>query len=365
MPERSVEEVRHELADVELALEDAPAAKREAIEETRDLLVGELARLMAPEPIVVDSDAEEIAAPGVEDYTGMAGRVRGEHEVTVGPFGTELVVSSSGEDLWRVLDAHDEELILRELENRALPTLLYDFEGAGRTRMTDLSIYGVRECVRLLNATGKVRIGIDRNSLRLGVDAVDGVDYVTCTVYAEETVTGAGEFGIAREPRRMKIKKATADKYKAEGKPVFESAMPDGTLVYRTFDDHAEKKALAKATRNALRTMVPERMRQQMIAMKKGDASLLRVIERGAGATADAQLPAPADSERARGITAAIAHAWDGIRTLSREQGRATPPLMPGQYGNRLRLAAHSEEMLEALLGELDGMLTAMKEGKV
>jgi hypothetical protein len=349
--ERTAETVRHELADTELALEDASASKREGIEAARDALVEELARLTAPAEVVEGSAEEEVAETGAADYTG--------------PFGTELVVGAAGEDLWRVLDAHDEELILRELENRALPTLLYDFEGAGRTRMVDLSIYGVRECARLLNSTGKVRIGIDPGSLRMGVDNVDGVDYVTCIVYAREEVTGYGEFGMAREPRRQKIKESTARKYKGEGKPVFESQMPDGTTVYRTFDDHAEKKALAKATRNALRTMIPERMRQQMIALKKGDATQLRVIERGAGATQDAALPAPADSPRAKELTAEVAQVWGEIRGLARDQGRVTPPLMPGQYGNRLRQASHSEEMLEALRDELAGMLGAMKEGKL
>src|SRR3954468_3942132 len=76
------------------------------------------------------------------------------------PAGTELVPAAANDpvDIFRVLDAHDERMILQELRGKVLDRTLYDFDdGAGRK--VDLSYAGVREVVHQMTYTGKVRIG--------------------------------------------------------------------------------------------------------------------------------------------------------------------------------------------------------------
>lgn len=329
LPEDDVARMRHELADVEAALEDASEDEREGLETLRRQLEAEIAEaqnpVAAPAPEVLDADPDDFRPPA--------------QELVVGPGADE-------HELFRVLDAHDEDLILQEMQRRALKVMLYDFEQSG-SRLVDLSYQGVNECVRLMNSTGKVRIRIRPDVREIRREVIDGEEYVTATVYAEEETTGYGQFGTAREPLRMKLKPGTAKRYREQGKPVDSQG--------KVFDSFAETKALNKAQRNALRVMIPERMRQALIAQARKDESALRTIQMGAGAAEYATLPAPADSPEAKQLTADCRAIYSEIRGLS------VTSLLPGQFNAKLSRAAHDESLLAALRDELQSRLDHLK----
>lgn len=330
-PDR-LEGLRQELADVEQALEEEQVepGRRAEIETRRRELEAEVAALQNP---VGPAVAGEIVDVDPEDYR---------------PDGAELVVAPSGEDLWLVLDAHDEDQILQEFQRRALKVMLYDFPKDGN-RVVDLSYQGVNEAVRLINNTGKAQIRINPSVLQISREVIDGREFVAVRVYAEDNRTGYGQFGTAREPIHMTIKAGTAEKFRKQGVPVVEEVR-DGTKVFSTFDKFAETKALNKAQRNALKVMIPERMRQALIAMHKGDETSLKQIAHGAGAVAEAEMPAPLESAEAKALNVEIRKVYAEVRTHS------VNALLPGQFGNRLRRSQHDVTLLEAFRDELVGL---------
>ncbi len=323
----------------------------DAIEQARSNLVDLEAALAAAEtdeerePLKAEIAAVESIIAAAQNPVGAA--VAGEVEDVVDvelyrPTGADLVVSPGGDDLWEVLDKHDEDAILEEFQRRALRVMLYDFDGK-----VDLSYQGVNEAVRLLNNTGKVRVRIKPEVREIRREVIEGIEYVVATVYAEDERTGYGQFGTSREPLWMKVKEATAAKAKRNGTPVRTDNV-EGTVVHRVFDVFAETKALNKAQRNALKTMIPERMRQALIAMVRHDDSALRVIQSGAGAGAVAELPPPLDDERARELNVRIRAAYDRIRAVS------VTALLPGAFGAKVSRAQHSHDLLLALAEELE-----------
>jgi hypothetical protein len=72
-----------------------------------------------------------------------------------------------------VLDKHDEDQILAVMEDRMDKVLLYDFPQDG-SRLVDLSINGVLECVRQMNQTTRARVAIMPETLQ--VEIVDVPD---------------------------------------------------------------------------------------------------------------------------------------------------------------------------------------------
>lgn len=247
------------------------------------------------------------------------------------PHGRDLVIAEPVQT-FAVLDRHDELAVLQELKRRGVKRLFYDF-GKGSDRKVDLSIYGVLEAVGLMNRTGKVQIRVDRGSLKIERETIDGEDYYVAQVFAEELVTGFGVFGVARQPLRMKVKPETAARMEKEGKTVV-----DGKI----FDEFARTKVASKAQRNALGQCVPQLIRGAMIAWARQDAQLVKVIEVGVGAADVAELPPPAQGEEADGLRAEIEAAYVELRTI------APMAKLPGRYHAELRAAEHSVETLRA-----------------
>lgn len=329
----AIEQARSNLADLEAALAAAET------DEEREPLKAEIAAVEA-----IIAAAQNPVGPAV------AGEVEEVVDVELyRPSGADLVVSPGGDDLWEVLDKHDEDAILEEFQRRALRVMLYDFDGK-----VDLSYQGVNEAVRLLNNTGKVRVRIKPEVREIRREVIEGIEYVVATVYAEDERTGYGQFGTSREPLWMKVKEATAAKAKRNGTPVRTENL-EGTVVHRVFDVFAETKALNKAQRNALKTMIPERMRQALIAMVRHDDSALRVIQSGAGAGAVAELPPPLDDEQARELNVRIRAAYDRIRAVS------VTALLPGAFGAKVSRAQHSHDLLLALAEELEAQATHLE----
>ena len=336
-----LEAKRHTLADLEQAL-DAATDDAEVTRLTKEVMA--LEREIAAEQNPVGAAvAGEVVDADVEIYR---------------PDGADLVVSPGGDDLWIVLDKHDEDAILEEFQRRALKVMLYDFpqSGAPGGKVVDLSYQGVNEAVRLLNNTGKCRVRIRPDVKEIRRETIEGVEYVVATVYAEDERTGYGQFGTSREPLWMKVNGSAATKARQNGTPVRTEKI-EGTTVNRIFDVFAETKALNKAQRNALKVMIPERMRQALIAMARHDESALKTIQAGAGAEAMAELPPPLDDDAAKALNVRIREAYDRIRAVS------VTTLLPGQFGAKLARAQHSHELLTALAEELEAQ-AAHLEGR-
>lgn len=325
----------HELADVEAALEgELEEAERAALEGDRDRLTALLA---------VDDELEAVPGADVSDYpageTGQpavvpVGREAVQHPELAAEYmhtGAELVVVDQS-DVFEVLDRHDENMVLEELQKRGVKALFYDF-GSGNNRVVDLSIKGVLECVGLMNRTGKCRIAVDPQSAVIGLEEQDGKRYVTARVYAIDAVTGFGVFGMAKQPLYMELR---------GGK--------------EKWDPFAETKALNKAQRNALGMLIPQKIRLAMVAMAKKDTGLAREIAFGVGAAQQAELPPPLADERANAL---VAECRDLFRRLAAVNPQA---MMPGQFGVGLARSQHSHDVLETFRDELAARLAHEEE---
>jgi hypothetical protein len=330
-----LEELRHELADIEAVLgdlgPDAPDEQAAPLRRRADKLERDVMKLEAAaraEAGVIEGTAEEADADPA-DYR---------------PPATELVVPSlpPGDERDHatlvVLDRHDEDQVLAALEERMDKVLLYDFSKGG-TNVVDLSWQGVMECVRLLNGTGHARLRIMPETLQVEVETIEAENgrgpepYYVATVAATDEVTGYTTIGTSTEPRRMKAK---------------------GKIVDDVF---ARTKAVNKAQRNALKMHIPERLRQAVIALHKGHDQRVLDIKHGAGAAAAAQLPPPVQSEQARALEAEIKATWGEIRLLPGWKDR----MLPGVYQAKLSRARSSEPDLEAFRDALVSLRDSLK----
>lgn len=168
-------------------------------------------------------------------------------------------------------DLADDKQIEAEILGVAAQEYVYEFEtGYGENKKTvhGLSKNGVQEVTRLINrnpASGhKIRISPEPPIITRDV-TYDGTKGIECMVYAEDLQSGGGNWGNAFEPYQ-KIGK--------QGKP------------YK--NEFAERKALSKAQRNAMRGLIPEKVAIQMIAKLAKDKSNVARIELPAEAGARA-----------------------------------------------------------------------------
>ncbi len=316
----ALEDLRHQLADVEAAIEalgGENVREDEDLHNRRDEITQDILKLEAQarrEAGVIDVVAEEVGG----DVSASR------------PAATDLVVASLPPGADRdhatmvVLDKADEDQVLSIIEERMDRVLLYDFNRSG-TKVIDLSIKGVLEVVRLLNATGHARIRVmpeTRVIERERRDVGNGEEeFVICSIAAMDEVSGLVVVGESMEPVLMRKR--------------------DGTTP---FDVFCRSKALSKAQRNALKGHIPERLRQAVIAMHKGDQQRVLEVKHGAGATAAAQLPPPVDSPEAKALEEECRETWQRIRTLKGWRER----MLPGQYGAKLSRARSSIAELEA-----------------
>lgn len=288
---------------------------------------------MTNDAAAVDATADELTPEQVQDYL---------------PDTAALVIRDQNDEheVFRVLDAHDEQMILQEAQRRLLKASLYDFPQGGQ-RIVDLSYQGVNELVRLMNATGRCKIAVDKDSLHVETvveDAGNGPEpFLVATVYAADAVTGYGQFGTSSEPQRLRLKQSTADKRRRAGERI-----PEDNTV---FDVFARAKAVNKAQRNALKVFIPEEIRQTLIAQYAGDTSRVQRIQ-----TEQEQkmleLPPPLTDERALALSAKADGIYDRIRELGGGRGKVEFP--PGQYAAWKLQAVHSHELLEKLVDYLE-----------
>jgi hypothetical protein len=323
--------LRHELADLNAAIEagDGDSGLLARAEELERLIADQ----QNPVGAAVDGEVVDVAPGEAEAFKPPAG---------------ELVVRDPGDEhsVFVVFDRHDEQMIIEEFQRRALKVMLYDFSQGG-SRIVDLSYQGVNEAVRLMNQTGKCEIAIDPSAFGgrgydeqvVTEDIGNGAeDFYVVTVYAVDRRTGYGQFGTSTEPKLLRLR--------------------NGSTKWDVF---ARTKALNKAQRNALKVMIPEALRQTLIAQFKGDDVALRQIQAGAGAVELAQLPAPLTDERAQALKTRARRLYEEIKEHA--PGGIKVNLLPAQFHAYLSRAEHSHERLEEFVGYLEQRLAEAKAG--
>lgn len=262
------------------------------------------------------------------------------------PSGAELVIADE-ESVFEVLDRHDEDQVLRMLQGHAVAEWFYKFPQEGK-QVVGMSIKGVFDTIGAINRTGKVRMRIIPGSIEGATVDEDGAVFYEATVWAEDMITGFSVSGHAYEPKRLKLKPATAQRRRAEGKPVDD----DDTI----WDSFAKTKAINKAERNALAKFIPQRIQQTLIAQFLNDPSRIKEIKAGAGAAAEADIPPPLTSPEAEEKKAQARAVYDEIRDVDRLA------LLPGIFHQRFIRAASSLETLDSFIEALEQKRDELKE---
>ncbi len=261
------------------------------------------------------------------------------------PSGADLVALDR-EDVFRAMDRADEELILDELMGRALDVMVYCFEQGGK-KLTDLSYAGIAEAVRTMNARGFGHVRVSGDPPIVNEVREDGQDFYRLMVYAVDEANGGGQWGTAVEPKRMKLRAATANRRRANGEEI-----PEDDTVW---DKFALAKALSKAQRNALKPLVPVELRQALIAQYLGDESKVKRIKAGPANEVLAELPPPLADDEAKALLAEIRGKYDVLKGYSRLK------LPPAKFNSYLTQVQHDHDRMREFVAHLDQWIDEAK----
>ncbi len=154
----------------------------------------------------------------------------------------------------------DDEMIVNQLTGQVLPHYIFSFKDGTGHEQKGLSVFGVRESVRLLNKNPKSGSKIRLNPAYMNIDRnveQNGQKGVEVRVFAEDLLTGSGAWGIKFEP------------YQKKGR---------NGLYENKF---ATEVALSKAERNAMRKLIPEKAAIAMIdkMIKSNGKEIVKPIE--------------------------------------------------------------------------------------
>lgn len=277
--------------------------------ETEEVVEGQVVE-ETPEP---PEKPQEPASLAAEDPEGSK------------PTEADLTVRDR-EDVYRAMDRADELAIIDEIQGNALEVFVYDFQNRGQ-RFTDLSITGVKECVRILNERGGARIRVTSappvtEEVTEPGEGGELESFYRVSVYAEDERSGLGFWGTATEPKNM---------HKRDGS--------------RPWDKFGYTKALNKAQRNVLKLFIPEELRQTLIATAKKEGKV-KVLE--AARAPEAELPPPLDTPEAKKLLDKIDAAYEDLKAVNRMA------LPPGRFNAKRTRAASEIGALKALLGEIE-----------
>jgi hypothetical protein len=326
--QQAIKELQAEHGDLYYRVEDDGKVMVELGDASR-VLIGPRG---AVSEVGSDPTQEEVP-PAEEPINGTAEEVplaEGETPSDFAPASEELMVREDEGDLYRVMDRADEALILEEIQGNTLATMLYSFPQQGNV-VTDLSVKGVQEIIRLLNERGGAKIGIadtppviqeTDESWRVMVRAVDGR-------------TGVGRWGIAEQPKVMDTKK--------------------GPLK----DKFALTKALNKAERNALAKMIPEQFKQTVIAQFLGTPEAVKTLK-----PVDAKAPElapPLQDEEATQLQAQIHDRYDKFKALGQPY---TMRMTPAAFNVYLSTAESSHQRMRDLLAHIEKITAEETEKK-
>lgn len=232
----------------------------------------------------------------------------------------ELPVDPKDEQsVFKAMDRQDEIAILEELQGRAIATMLYSFEQGGKL-LTDLSITGVSETIRLMNERGGCQIGIASQPAPMVNEVHENEeDLYQVMVFARDARhPETGRWGIATEPKVLSRR--------------------DGSKVW---DKFALTKALNKAERNALKKQIPVEWVEYMKAQFLGGDQVKQLAPIGGGAVA--KLPPAIQGEDVDKVRAEIHEEYRKLKALNSLR------MAPGKFnGFFTRAETESIERLEA-----------------
>lgn len=301
------------------------------VEVTPEGEVRDPEELPLPEP-------EPVGAAGVEISPGEA---TNEEIEAAKPTAIELAVDPRDPtDVYRVMDRADEVLILEELQERALETFVYSFEQGGN-RLTDLTVAGVNEAVRLMNERGGTQIGISEQPPVVEQFRRGEHDYIRVLVHARDTRRpGSGRWGTAVEPEKLKGK----------------------------WDKFAFTKALNKAERNALKKQIPEEFRQTIIAQYLGTHHMrtLEPLQVVGSRPAAIAMPPIIEDEKADALRREIQEGYEELRALNKLK---VPPASYNSWLDQVQRESHKRmevfrDTLRQWVDEEKERLAAQAEAK-
>jgi len=255
----------------------------------------------------------------------------------------DALVARGDEDVFRVMDAMDEEQILDALQGRPSQVMVYSFKpkGGGKTQ-TGLSWQGVAEVVRTMNQARQTAIRVSPEVAPLATEVQEPdhngelVTYIRVTVYAEDTLNGGGNWGTATQAKFQTFRDP-------DRKP--------------QLDPFAFTKALSKAQRNAELSLTPVVFRETLIAQLLGDRSRVRQIRSG-DAGPVAELPPPLTDERALAQKDSARELFRAVQAIDRLA------LMPAQFHTYLSRAEHSHQRLDEFIAYLQDKLEEVKRAQ-
>jgi len=143
--------------------------------------------------------------------------------------------NSEDQEVYALMERRDEHQIMESIRGNFLEEYVYQFEAGGR-QVTGLSWVGTQEAAR---EYGGIQVSIDKTK------EVETKTHFVVTVEAVDTRTGSSRLGRSKQPKMMKLK--------------------TGALVE---DEFADVKALSKAQRNAIRSLLPQTWLKEFIKAK-------------------------------------------------------------------------------------------------
>lgn len=233
---------------------------------------------------------------------------------------------AAARDMYRAMALADEQQIVDELQGRALDVMVYSFPMDGKPA-TGLSWKGIREVVRTLNARGFTRLRISPSHRPHFEDVLteEGDPAWEVHVYAEDERNGGGAWGVAAQPKQMTLRNGGK-------KP----------------DPFAKTKALSKAQRNALESLLPAQLVEALKAQYHGQGRVKMLP--GTVQEAPDHRPAALTDEHAKDQTARCRAIYDEIKDLNRLL------LPPGKFNVLVRDAEHDHGRLDDLIAHLESL---------
>lgn len=157
----------------------------------------------------------------------------------------------------------DEKQIEDEVLGKATKTMVYEYENENGDIVHGLAYQGVREAVRIINRMKNSghRIQISDKNPIFSDRTQQGIEGVEVQIYAQDTESGGGYWGLKFEPWQ---------------KVIPGNRFGNGRTEYNRF---AKEIALSKAERNALFKLLPLEIIDKMIAKFATDKKAVQKIE--------------------------------------------------------------------------------------
>ena len=282
---------------------------------------------------------ETPASEPVDSQVELSGAAITESGVSVAPIPPDPseLVPAYPEDVFRAMSAADESQLVQELTGNASSALLYGFQQGGK-QIVGLSAAGVSEAARQMCARGlgkphvtadpapifeTIEIEVSKGSKSEGKEDTEMQAGISCLVYAEDSMSGAGAWGHAQQAERMRVK--------VRGKFEFKQ------------DAFAKTKALSKASRNALERLLPLSLVEALKAQYQG--SSIQYLP-GADPTIEERPPALTD-KKALALVEQIRTEFEALKK-GRDDWAAV--MSPARFNSYLASCAHSHERLADFL---------------